>query len=232
MKNKVYYLAIPFLFVFSSCVKDIGEQIQTHILVPEFYSLRQDAATDVVLSQGSTYSVDFEGSDIILGDLDFRVINGVLVISQYGHYRYSGHSTIYITAPDLNSIENTSTGNIYSEDQFSFKGPVKLVVASTGEIDLYVDAPEVNTYLRGSGHLRLRGYVEDHYIEHAGFGTFYGFALQTGRTNIALYSSGNAEVQVRYHLTVRLRGSGDIYFIGNPFVDYLVLGSGRLIDSN
>ncbi|MEP7323342.1 MAG: head GIN domain-containing protein [Saprospiraceae bacterium] len=232
MKNKLYYSTAILILVFSSCNKDIGEQIQTRIQVPEFYSLRQDAATDIVLLQGSNYAVDFEGSDIILGDLDFRVVNQILVITQHGHYGYSGHSTIYITVPDLISIENSGSGDIYNDSRFRFKGEVQLIVGSSGDIDLNIDAPALSSYMHGSGDLRLRGYADDHFIEHDGFGTFYGFNLQTDKTNISQYSSGNAEIQVRNYFKVRLRGSGDIYFIGSPFVDYFVPGSGRLIDSN
>lgn len=232
MKNKINLTAVALLICFSSCVKDIGVQVQSVIKTPDFNGILQDAALDIVLSQGPGFSVEYEGSDIVLGDLEFVVGHGKLIITQHGHYAYSGKSRIYITAPDLTCIESTSSGDIYSHNRFYFKGRADLKLSSSGDLDLNLDAFDLNTSIRGSGTLRLEGNADFHSIEHEGFGPLYAYPLFTNQTRITSSSSGNSEIQVRNTLIARLRGSGNITFIGSPFVDYIVTGFGKLIDGN
>jgi hypothetical protein len=232
MKNKIYFIAVTLAMIFSSCVKDIGVQVQSVIKTPDFNGIVHDAAVDIVLAQGPGYSIEYEGSDIVLGDLEFIVTKGKLIITQHGHYAFSGKSTLYITAPDLTSLESTSSGDIYSHNRFYFKGKIDLRLFSSGDMDLNIDAIELNTLIRGSGTMRLAGNTDFHEIEHDGFGPLYAYPLYTDQTRIFASSGGNSEIQVRNTLTVRLRGSGNITFIGYPFVDYSVTGFGKLIDGN
>ncbi len=231
MKNKFYILAVAVSIFLLACNKDLGKFVQVRIGTPSFTMLAQDACTDIILSQGP-FNIDFEGYEDVLADLDFRVVNKKLIVSQRGNYWYSSKSTIYITVPDLSSIEISSSGDIYGDQRFVFNGDLDIYSKASGDLDISIDAADVFTYVRGSGDIRLRSDVDNHAIEHDGSGNIYAYYLESLRTKIYQSGSGDAELSASNNLLVRLRGSGDIYFVGNPFVDYSISGSGRLIDAN
>ncbi len=232
MKSNFYLATVLFILLFGSCTKDLGEFVTTRIQTPTFTQLTQDGSTDIVLTQGPVFSIDFEGYEDILAGLDFRVIRNKLIVSQRGNDWYSGKSTIYITVPDLSLIEITSSGDIYGNNRFRFNSDLDLSTRSSGDLDLYIDAEQVYTATRGSGDIRLRGHADDHTIDLDGSGIVAAFNLLTSHTRIEQTGNGVAELNARNNLWVRLRGSGDIYFLGNAYIDYFITGSGRLIDAN
>ncbi len=232
MKNKIFFLLFSSILVLGSCERDLGEYIFIPVNTPPFTQLRQDASTDIVLSQGPGFSIEFEGYEEVLYDLDFRVTGGKLIISQRGHHWSSGRSKIYIIVPDLTKIEITGSGDIYGDNRFRINGDIELHSRASGDFDLNLDVDEVYTWIEGSGTVRLRGFADRHEVEIDGSGELFAFFLNTRNTRITNYGSGDAEIHVINNLYVRLRGSGDILFTGNPLVDYLVTGSGRLIDAN
>ena len=232
MKNKIFFLLLSSVLVLGSCERDLGEYVVIPVDSGPYTQLRQDASTDIVLSQGAGFSIEFDGYEEIFYDLDFRVTGGKLIVSQRGHHWSSGRSRIYITVPDLTKIEITGSGDIYGDNRFRINGDIELHSRASGDFDLNLDVDEVYTWIEGSGNVRLRGYADRHEVESDGSGDLFAFSLKTRNTRITSYGSGDAEIYVTHNLYVRLRGSGDIFFSGNPFVDYLVTGSGRLIDAN
>lgn len=232
MKTKFYYLFIIGILSIISCTRDLGEYIQVRVDSPDFIQLRNDASVDIILTQGNGFSIDFEGYELVFDDLEFRVINHKLIIEQHGHYWSSGKSKLYITVPDLTRIEITSSGDIYGDNRFRINGDLELRIAGSGDLDLNLDVKELYTTVQGSGNLYLRGYAGLHDLELDGSGEVRAYPLQTRQTRITSYGSGDAEIFAQNSLYARLRGSGNIYFIGYPIVDYTVTGSGSLIDSN
>ena len=232
MKTKSLLFALATILMLGSCQKDLGEFVTVTIPTASFDQLRHDASVDIVLSQGAGRLVEFEGYDLVLNELSFDVNNGKLTICQHGLYGWSGKSTIYITVPDLSLIDLASSGDIYGDNRFKPKGSLEVRSRASGDIDLYLDVPDLYTSVQGSGEIRLRGYADHHEIELDGSGRLYAFGLQTYRTRITQFASGDAELNATNSLYVRLRGSGDIFFIGNPFVDHFITGSGRLINAN
>jgi len=232
MKNKFYFWSILVIMVMVSCTKDLGEYIQVRVDSPAFSQLRNDAAVDIVLTQGNGFSIDFEGHELVYDDLEFRVINNKLIIGQHGHYWSSRKSRVYITVPDLTLMEITSSGDIYGDNRFRIKGDLELRTAGSGDFDLNLDVTDLYTTLNGSGNLYLKGYAGFHELDLDGSGEVRAYSLNTRQTRITHYGSGSAEVYAQNSLYARLRGSGNVYFIGYPIVDYFASGSGDLIDAN
>lgn len=232
MKNKLNLLLLSSILALGACERDLGEYVIIPVNTGPFSQLRQDASTDIVLRQGPGFLVEFEGYEDIFYDLDFRVSGGKLIIGQRGHSWSSGRSKIYITVPDLTKIEITASGDVYGDNRFRINGDIELHSRASGDFDLNLDVDEVYTWIEGSGQVRLRGYADLLEAEIDGSGDLYAFPLNSRNTRITSYGSGDAEIYATHNLYVRLRGSGDIYFTGYPYVDYLVTGSGRLIDAN
>lgn len=232
MKNKFYYFGLMVVLSMTACSKDLGEYIQVRVDSPDFIQLRNDAAVDIILTQGNDYSIDFEGYELIFDDLEFRVINHKLIIDQHGHYWSSRKAKVYITVPDLTRIEITSSGDIYGDNRFRINGDLELKIAGSGDMDLNLDVKELFTTVQGSGNLYLKGYTDLHELELDGSGEVRAYSLNSRHARVTSYGSGDAEIYAQKTLNARVRGSGNVYFIGYPAVDYSVTGSGSLIDSN
>lgn len=233
MKTKIAFFILSTVLIFSSCQKeDLGAIVNVRIDLPSFDQIRHDANFDLVILQGAKQSIEFEGHELILAETDMRVVNRKLIISQRGHYWSTGKSTLYIVTPDLSSIETTSSGDIYSQGRFTPNGPLALVIKSSGDIDMDIDIATLFSTIEGSGDMHLRGYADNHDVEINGSGNVYAFFLDSYNVRIDHYGFGNVEIHAQRDLFVRLRSNGNIYFTGRPFINYLVTGSGRLIDAN
>ena len=233
MKTKILYFLLALTLTLHSCqIEDLGPIVNVRIDLPSFDQIRHDANFDIVLLQGAKQSIEFEGHELILAETDMRVVNRKLIVSQRGHYWTTGKSTLFIILPDLSLIENTSSGDIYSEGRFTPNGSLALAIESSGDIDMHLDLARLYTTIDGSGDMRLRGYADNHDIEINGSGNVFAFFLDSYNVRIAHYGFGNAEIHAQRDLLVRLRSNGNIYFTGRPFLNYSVTGSGRLIDAN
>jgi hypothetical protein len=232
MKRIYLIYGIMSILILSSCERDLGLWVTVPIDLTRFHQIRQDANVDILIRQGPSWSIVFEGYDDVLADLDFSVIQGKLIIRQFGHFGASGRSTVYIIAPDISLLEITASGDITIPDRFVPQGDLELSIRGSGDLDLNVDVPELWTTCYGSGDLRLRGYADFHTIEHDGSGWLDAFYLRTEGTRIEQSGSGRSELHAVRQLFVRLRGTGDIFFIGYPYLDSRLSGSGRLIDAN
>jgi hypothetical protein len=138
---------------------------------------------------------------------------------------------IYITLPEITYLEISSSGNIYGENNFDVED-VLLEIDGSGDMDLALDADDIDAVIEGSGNIQLEGTANDIFLRLEGSGLFRAFGLACRRANIRVDGSGDAEVTVAEELRVRILGSGDVLYKGNPVVDADINGSGRVIDAN
>ncbi len=64
---------------------------------------------------------------------------------------------VYVTAPELNAFETHGSGNISSQGKIADKNKIDVGISGSGDIELELDCPVVNTETHGSGNITLRG---------------------------------------------------------------------------
>lgn len=164
MKKITFLLLISIVFL-NSCMWD-GERVNGNGNVAtvdkqfgDVTGVELEASFDVYLSEGSPSSVRIEAEENIIPHITFHVENGVLNIEEEDNFSLRPRKPvkIYITSPDYNKIEVSSSGNIKGQTRITNETKLDISVSGSGELTLDVDAPEIETAVSGSGELNLSG---------------------------------------------------------------------------
>jgi hypothetical protein len=214
-----------------TCIRGEGGIISEELDIAPFTGIDLQIDADVFLTQGDEFSVVAEGQFNIIRELDYRVRNGIWDIDLDRCVRRMDDLRIYITLPEITYLEISSSGNIYGENNFDVED-VLLEIDGSGDMDLALDADDIDAVIEGSGNIQLEGTANDIFLRLEGSGLFRAFGLACRCANIRVDGSGDAEVTVAEELRVRILGSGDVLYKGNPVVDADINGSGRVIDAN
>jgi hypothetical protein len=143
----------------------------------------------------------------------------------------------------------SGSGNIYSnfygrylESSVSGSGKIEIYgecdtletsVSGSGSIDL--EAPNclyTKVDISGSGKADLEGSSEIADFEIIGSGKIKAYEFPVKKSTVIVAGSGSVQVNVSEILNANISGSGNIYYIGNPHINFSDNGSGSLINSN
>jgi hypothetical protein len=114
--------------------------------------------------------------------------------------------------PSLNSLATSGSGNITSTGAFLGSGNFKASTSSSGNISIE------------------GGSAENFQVNISGSGSVKSFGFPAQQTVVNISGSGNAEITVLQNLNADIKGSGNVYYKGNPAtVNSKITGSGQLI---
>ncbi len=247
MKNWIIgFITIGMLL--SSCSKDFlngetctggtnctgGNGILANLEIPvvaNFHSIQHKTSASILLTQGAEQSIRIEGEDNILEFYNFTVDGDVLTIDTRGCICTREEVKIYITLPVLKSVILDSTGEIMGQNRFT-NNELDIIVDGTGDIQMDVMASKINITNDSTGELILKGKSKELDINLLGTGDIYLFDLDAQFANIFSDGTGEVETRVSDRIEVRIEGTGDVFFKGNPERSLEDNGPGELIDAN
>ena len=86
--------------------------------------------------------------------------------------------------------------------------------------------------ISGSGSAKLIGSADEVKFINEGSGKIKAYDFPVKKAEIDIEGSGYIYVNVSESLVARIDGSGNIYYIGNPAINFKEFGSGSLINDN
>lgn len=199
--------------------------------VESFSGVAAAVPFNVYVTIGSKESLRLEGDSELLSKIETPVKNGVLHLKmQKDSERWFGGSkkvNIYITAPSLNSLSVSGSGNM--EVKGTVKGDrVTTAVSGSGRLTAAVAASNLSSSISGSGGMELTGKTSAAKIEISGSGKFEGEDLNSRAADISVSGSGKASIQAEETLNAVLSGSGKVTYSGNAKVNVVKNGSGSV----
>lgn len=182
--------------------------------VTGFTKLESAGSFDVIIEQGSTYSVKAEGSSEALETLVTESEGNTLKIytkSKKGDYNNNTVNLrtlkVYVTCPQLDAVSLAGSGKIYTVSSFKFD--------------------DLNVSLAGSGNISLNGSADDVKISVAGSGKIDTDDMSSINAKISVAGSGSTRVKVEKSLKISIAGSGSVCYVGKPeSLDTDIAGSG------
>ena len=199
---------------------------------------------------GSEEKLQIEAEDNILPHIETYVRGGVLIIETERGVQLRPRRSIhyYLTVKELDSIANTSSGQIEAPDleaksfyiKCSSSGSievggldaniVEIRLSSSGGVDLDdVRAEELEVGISSSGSLEIAGgEVEEQDVTLTSSGSYRARRLRSDDARVRISSSGSAYVYVNEYLRASTSSSGSIYYYGDPEVDKHETSSGRV----
>lgn len=185
---------------------------------------------DVFLAQGSPAGVRIEAEDNIIPHIELQVYNDVLNIqTENGVWLQPRRRVkIYVTSPTFNSVQCTGSGNIRSQTKISNENKLKINASGSGDINLDIDAPEVEAGVSGSGGIELAGETKKIYGDVSGSGNIKAMNLKAEESELNVSGSGNVQVYSSVKVNANISGSGDVRYKGDAQVNKNISGSGRI----
>jgi hypothetical protein len=233
MKN-LFVLLLPVALIFSSCnfisgkkVRGKGELRTESRTVGSFSGVSSSGAFDIYVASGAQ-EVKIEAEDNLLEYIETYVSDGLLRVRTKEGFRLSPTKTlkIYVTNPTFNKIHSSGSGNIIGQNKVSSPDKLEVSVSGSADVNLEVDAPEVESEISGSGNTDLKGTTKKFETSISGSGNVRAMDLMSEETDVRITGSGDVSVFASVKLTVRVTGSGNVRYKGNATVDSKITGGG------
>ena len=186
--------------IFTSCSKEEcmeghGPIVTQTLNLANFSGVETEGSFNVEITQGVSQHVSAVGNGNIISMIETQVRGGVWHLKlKDGCYR-DYLLTIYITLPEVHSIDLNGSGNVDLGD-FKQKGDLHLGIYGSGNIQVasLQDIHRVSTSIVGSGNVRFHGVpgeVFNHSVSIEGSGNVDGYALMAEYCQVRISGNGN-----------------------------------------
>lgn len=235
--RKIYLLFLLMATIASSCdfmftktVRGNGNLTTEQRNVSNTDRIKSMGNFDIDIIQGSSPSLKIDADENLMQYIVTENRDGRLVIRAREGYNLSSNNKIKVTVTTskLEEVEVNGSGNVNGTGKFSGADHLKVSVAGTGNINLAVNSPEVESHIAGTGNIILSGETKKSSIQIAGVGDYKAENLMSENVDVHIAGSGNARVYAESSLSVNIAGSGDVYYKGNASVKQSVAGSGKI----
>lgn len=217
--------------------------ITKEVKVANFNEIRLMGSPDIVYTQTSGKTgVQIYGSDNIVDLLEVTVVKGALVVKFKNNTRINNSGTleVRVSNPGLKSISVQGSGDIKMANNFRSKenlsiyiqgsgdvqgrgincNELSLSIQGSGDISAHkVSSSLVTASIEGSGDIELSGTTKEANYQVAGSGDINATDLKVSNADIQINGSGDIGCQVTSYMKVRVNGSGEVAYKGNPQID-------------
>lgn len=234
----------------TNSVRGSGEIVTQTFDVSNFERVSLEGFGSVFIEQGPTERLSVQTDENIIPLLDIRVQGNELILGIRRGYDVIPSQSIdfNLTVQDLNAIALEGSGDFQVEPAKS--NSLAVSIQGSGDVNIEgltadklsveldgsgnitiqdIDAKTIETSLQGSGEIQLEGKADTQEVIVDGSGTYLAGDLETTAANLSIPGSADITVWVSDELRVRVNGSGDIRYFGQPRIDQSGSGSGDLI---
>jgi hypothetical protein len=229
MKN----IALLLIFILSLGLVLKANETEKRELRP-FREVSLRLSANLYIEQGDNYQIEINADGETLDRIIVEVVDHKLIIrfsfeDMFFHGFNPGHITLKVTTPTIDMLSVTGSGNIIAEKPIDTR-VIELFIAGSGDIKIAdLKCERLEAEINGSGDIIVSG-KPAHEIDFiiAGSGNLLADQLEAEYGKIRIAGSGNCDVNVSNFLEAKIFGSGDIRYSGNPKIDSMVSGSGRI----
>ncbi len=252
--SKFFVALLLFVLLFPSCeldcTKGSGNVISETRVVNFFDEIEMRGAFDLRLTQADEFSLVIEAEDNILPLIDTRVNSqDRLVIDTDGCIRTNERTVLFVSAPNIEEIRIDGSGDVTAVTTLDFNS-LRVDINGSGDVDIdslftnfaevnidgsgdvmvdYIDAVTINVEVQGSGDIDFSGFSNDFNVDIEGSGNVDALNLVTEKCAIDISGSGDCEITATDELGIIIRGSGSVYYRGDPVITSSIAGSGDII---
>ncbi|MFI2742909.1 head GIN domain-containing protein [Zhouia sp. PK063] len=212
-------------------IKGNGNSIEDTRSTKDYDGVHVAGAMDVTLVAGNEGKITVKTDDNLQEYIVTEVENNTLKIYVKKGYNVSTRKGIIVTVPveTIDEVALAGSGDVATSGITLKSNKITVRIAGSGDLDLAVDAKEVEGKLAGSGDLKLKGTTTTFDCSLAGSGDVYAADLKATDVSVSVAGSGDARVYCDGNLNAKVVGSGDIYYKGNPkHENSKVAGSGDI----
>jgi hypothetical protein len=244
MKRLVY---IGVLLVFAcngedanDCFQTAGNSIQQEVDVASFERILVKRDIKLIITEAPEYKVTVETGENLINDVRVEVIGDRLVLTDNNtcnYVREYGITKIYVEAPNLTEIRNSSQYEVSSNGILAFQDISLIsedfnenVEFTVGDFRLSLDSENLDIISNNISSFYIDGEVENLFVGFfSGSGRFEGWNLIAQHVEVNHRGSNDMIVNPQLSLTGILRGTGNLISVNEPpMVDVERIYTGQL----
>jgi hypothetical protein len=183
------------------------------------------------IEEGAAEELIVTAEDNLLPHILTEVHNGILEIRTRSNVNLEPTLPIEyrLTVVSLESVLLSGVGDITVSDLMTPQ--LSLTLSGVGNVEVTnLDADELDVVLSGVGNFSIAGTVDSQRLNVTGLCDYDARDLSSLDAVISIVGNDNqtATVRVSDMLTVTINGNGTVFYIGDPFVDANITGSGSV----
>jgi hypothetical protein len=234
MKNTNILLAVIMLLLISVnsctcfCKKGEGNVITKKIQLSEFSEIDIEGQAQVYIEQGISPSIEILIDSNLYQYIKAEVSGKKLKIFENKCIESISDYKVKIIANRFSELDVDGSVKVKSDSLIKFD---KLVIQNngTGDIQLNIDANNLEVETGGSGSLKLIGRALNMDVNIYGAGSLDAYGLQAKEADVKVKDAGSSKIFVSEKFTGDVSGSGNIIYKGNPKkVNTNITGSGTI----
>ena len=192
--------------------------------------LKASGPMDFRLVRGTEGNISIKGDANLMRYIVTEVKNNKLIVKVEDGVNLKPTQTIVITVPyeTIASVALAGSGDITNSGTIN-TDEFEVSLAGSGDIDLKIEAQSVVSAIAGSGDIKLTGASKNLTTKIAGSGDFDGKGFESIHVEAKISGSGDIDVVCNGNLNIRISGSGNVNYLGNPTnTDTKISGSGSV----
>jgi len=223
------------------CIQNTGTIVQLEVQVNKFNSILVNRDIELIILEGIEHKVVIETGENLMNDIDVVVIDDELQLidtNSCNWVREYGITKVYVTAPNLISIRNSSQYTVSSNGILTypeislisedFNAPGSFTV---GDFDMQFNNTKILIVSNNLSSFYISGQTDNLNVGfYSGSGRFEGENLIARDVTIYHRGSNDMIVNPQQSLQGELRGTGNLIAINQPpTVDVVQFYTGELI---
>ena len=186
---------------------------------------------NLYIEQGAAEELIVVAEENLLPYIITEVQDGILEIRTQGNVSLEPTLPIeyHLTVVSLESVILSGAGDIKVSDLITPQ--LALTLSGVGNVEVTnMEADELDVVLSGVGNFDISGTVDVQRLNITGLGDYDASELTSLDATISIVGNDTqtATVRVSDMLTVTINGDGMVFYIGDPFVDSSITGSGSV----
>jgi hypothetical protein len=243
--KKTIYILILLIFACNSedandCFQTTGTIIQEEVEVSNFEKIIVNRGVELIITKTSEYKVIIETGENLINDVKAEVVDNQLVLTDDNNCNYVrdyGNTKVYVEAPNLTEIINSSQYEVSSNGVLSYQSLRLLsedynqdVDFTVGDFRLSVNSENLEILSNNISSFYIDGATENLFVGFfAGSGRFEGEHLAAQHIELSHRGSNDMIVYPIQSLTGVIRGTGDVIAVNEPpLIDVERIYTGQL----
>ncbi len=194
-----------------------GQIITEERSLPDFNKLSVTGAYDVKIVPGKTGLIKVTADKNLMQAIDIFVKSGKLIIRTHPDFNIRKYSRLQVEVPaeNLSAVFLTGSGSI-TQTGFVVNNNIKLYLTGSGDMKFELNNNRTTVGLTGTGDIILKGKTDDLKINLTGTGKVTAHRVMAQKATVKLTGTGEISVQAVYDLVIKIFGSGDVFYYGEP----------------
>lgn len=231
--RRLYYILLGIALASCSndnawdCIQNAGTIKQIEISVSDFEEIIVNRDIELIISQGADYKVIVESGENLLNDIEAKVVSGELQLTDGNNcnlVRDYGITKVYVTAPNLTKIRNSSQYTVSSIGTLTY--PEILLISedfnlpdsfTVGDFRMQFNNSKVQVVSNNISSFYLSGQTQDLNVGFfSGIGRFEGGNLVAQNVDVFHRGANDMIVNPQISLSGELRGTGNLIAVNQP----------------